>query len=195
MPEENITTGALPGDAHVTPSDAQVAVGSESQSGDALTLAELNQHLGKNFTSKEAALKSFKDTFSFVGTRREDIEKEVLSKVATKDETSAMAQELATIRKEMFYKDNPEYNDPNMRTLIDKLGGNPAEVVQSAEFKAVFEKVKGFDETQKLRTVLDSNPRLASSRDALQKAREMRAQGASTDQVSQLVVEALLSQQ
>lgn len=92
----------------------------------------------------------------------------------------------------MFYKDNPQYADANVRALIDKLGTSPSEVVASPEFKAVFEKAKGFDDSQKLRTVLDSNPRLATSRDALTKAVEMRKAGASTDAISDLVAEAVL---
>ena len=46
---------------------------------DGMTLSEINAALGKNFPNKEAALKSFKDTFSYVGKKVEDVKKEVMA--------------------------------------------------------------------------------------------------------------------
>lgn len=195
MPED-ITLEGLLGEAHVTAPNPIEAVGSVTPSPASnaeLTLAELNQHLGKNFPTKEAALKSIQDTISYVGRKKEDIEREVLSRVATKDETGDIAKQLEEIRKDMFYKDNPQYADPNTRALITQLGGNPAEIVGKPEFKAVFDKVKGYDDSQKLRTVLDSNPRLASSRDAMSKAKELKDSGGKQDAVEALIADAVLS--
>lgn len=195
MPED-ITLGGLPGDTHVIASDPAGTVGSVTPSPAPvaeLTLAELNQRLGKNFPSKEAALKSIEDTISYVGRKKEDIEREVLSRVATKDDHSAMAKQLEEMRRDMFYKDNPQYADPNTRALINQLGGNPVEVVSKPEFKAVFDKVKGYDDSQKLRTVLDSNPRLATTKDALTKARELQSSGGRQDAVEALVAEGVLA--
>lgn len=153
----------------------------------AITLEELNTLTGKQFPTKEAALKSIKDTQSYVGMKVEDVEK----RLQANSQTETLAKELAEMRKERFFDKNPQYADDNTRKIIERVGGNPADVVSSPEFKAVFEKVQGFDETQKLKTVLDSNPRLASSRDGLTKASEMKSQGASTDAVSKLVVGAV----
>lgn len=187
MNEENITDGALSGDAQLTASDATAAVGNET-SGDvaSMTLSELNQHLNKNFPTKESALKSIADTFSYVGKKKEDIAKELQAN----DGLSKVSGELEAIRKDMFYKDNPEY--ASYRNLIEKVGGNPAEVVNLPEFKDVFTKASGFDTTQKLKTVLDSNPRLASSRDALSRAQDLQKSGGSQDEVEALIGNAVL---
>jgi hypothetical protein len=199
MPPENITPSALPGDTHVIPSDANGTVGNVPQGSsasaaasvvEAMTLSELNQHLGKAFPTKEAALKSIADTFSYVGKKKEDIEKEFMSRAPQTD--PAIVKELESIRKDMFYKDNPQYADPNVRSLIEKLGSNPSEVTSRPEFQTVFEKVKGYDESQKLKTVLDSNPRLATSRDALDKALDLRKAGAHSDTVEAQIAEAVL---
>ena len=157
--------------------------------GDALTLAELNQALGKNFPNKEAAIKAYKDTFSYVGKKQEDIEREVLAKV-NGPSTDALAKELAQIKKDMFYKDNPQFAP--YRATIDKIGGNPSDVVNDPSLKEIFEKAQGFDQSQNLRTVLESNPRIASSKSSLDKAREMQAQGARQDDVEKLVADAVL---
>lgn len=151
--------------------------------------------LGKNFPDKETALKSIVDTASYVGRKKEDIEKEVLSRVQTTQETDKLAKEIEAMRKDNFFRDNPEYAKPEVRTLIEKFGGNPAEVVNDSGFKSIFEKVKGYEESQNLRTVLDSNPRLASSRDTLTKAREAIQQsgGYRTEQVENSIAEAILS--
>lgn len=156
-----------------------------------LSLDEINALLGKNFPNKEAALKSWQDTNSYVGRKTEDIKKEVLAEVQNSQKTDILAKELEEMRKERFYDKNPQYSDINTRTLIEKIGGSPSDVVSSPEFKAVFDKVQGFDETQKLKTVLDSNPRLASSRDGLKQAAELKRGGASNDQISSLVVNAV----
>lgn len=194
MNEENTTSFGLPGDTHVIPSDPNQAVGSVPQGSalEAMTLSELNQHLGKAFPSKEAAFKSIADTFSYVGKKKEDIEREVLARAQQDDKTSALTKEIEGIRKDMFYKDNPQYADPNVRALIEKLGSNPSEVTSRPEFATVFEKVKGYDESQKLRTVLDSNPRLATSRDALDKAVDLKKSGAHSDTVEAQIAEAVL---
>src|SRR5438105_10215182 len=66
MPDEIVTTDqSLAQGADVTPGDGS---GADSQNVESLTLDELNQVLGKNFPSKEAALKSVKDTYSYVGS-------------------------------------------------------------------------------------------------------------------------------
>ena len=46
-------------------------------------------------------------------------------------------------------------------------------MVNREEFKTIFEKVSGYDKSIKLKTVLESNPRITSSRDNLTKASEI----------------------
>ena len=169
MPEENITPAAQPDASQLNAAGAAGTVGSVPS--EAMTLAEINSALGKNFLTKEAAINSWKETNSFVGTRKEQIESEVLAKLGNQDQTNKLAQELEEMRRERFYDKNPQYS--SLRAVIEKVGGNPADVVNADWFKDTYTKVSGYDESQKLKTVLESNPRLNSSRDALSKAREL----------------------
>lgn len=203
MEPEIITDGSLPGDAHMTPSDAQSAVSTKSpdagevktftSSAEALSLSEINTYLGKNFKDKDTALKAINDTFSYVGKKKEDIAREFKPQEGqSSEELKRLREEMAYLRKERFYDKNQDLNTPEYRTLIDKLGNNPEDVVKMPEFKAVFDKVKGFDESQKLRTVLESNPRVSSSRDSLSKAREAQSQG-NREAVERLATDAVLA--
>lgn len=184
MDQDTTDNGQL-GDAHMTPSNPETAVADA-----ALTLAELEQATGKKFPSKEAALKSIQDTNAYVGKKKEDIITEVKSSFADNAQLAGIETELATLRKEMWYKDNPEF--AQYRKQIDKIGGNPAEVIAKEEFKELFEKARGFDENQKLKTVLDTNPRIAVSRDNLAKAKEAQKAG-NTDETNANVAEAVRS--
>lgn len=193
MPPENNPSGAQAGETHVISPAAQENVGSGTPSADSISLEELNTFLGKNFTSKDLALKSIKDTNSYVGMKKEDMEKEINTRNANNVDNQALAKQIEEMRKDNFYRDNPAYATPEIRSFIEKMGSNPSEVVADVNFKAVFEKVKGYDETQKLRTVLDSNPRLATSRDALTKASEAIAGGARIEQVESSIADAVLA--
>ncbi len=202
MDNDDITPSAVPGESHVNPAGADGTVAAVSKEGtpstkevEAMTLSELNTALGKNFSNRDSALKSIKDTFAYVGKKKEDVRKEVLAEVKTDEKTDKLAKELEEMRKERFYDKNPQYADPSVRKIIERIGGNPAEVVGSEEFKTVFTKVSGYDESQKLKTVLESNPRLASSKDSLTKARELKAkgasQGAAKEEVERLATQAV----
>ena len=169
MDNENIIPEAVPDASQLNAADAQGTVGSVSADG--MTLSELNKHLGKNFPNRDSALKAIKDTFSYVGKKIEDVKKEVIASTANDNRLDQLAKELAEERKERFYLQNPQYK--SARAVIEKFGGNPSQVVDSAEFKEVFTKISGYDESQKLKTVLESNPRLSSSRDNLTKARDI----------------------
>lgn len=193
MDEQDITFEALSGDAQLTPSDASEAVETVTEApaqSDALTLAELNSALGKNFTSKDAAIKAYKDTFSFVGKRTEDLKNELKAELQNDSKTEALAKELAEMRKERFFDKNPDLAP--YRDAYEKVGGSPEEFFNSPAIKPIIEKAKGYDESQKLRTVLESNPRIASGKDTLSKARELSQQGRAAD-AEALVGEAILS--
>lgn len=175
--QDNITDTTLDGATLEEASSVGAAVsespkgGSATAIADSLSLTELNHALGKTFTSKEAAIKAVKDTFSYVGKRKEDVAKEV---VDTSKFISAERYET-----DMFYAGNPDYTD--LRQVIDSMakaeGKRPHEIVNSDAFKNVFEKVKGFNEVQKTRTVLESNPRITSSRTKIQEARQALKEG------------------
>ena len=153
---------------------------------DTLTLAELNQALGKNYKDKESAIKSFKDTFSYVGKKVEDIAPRV-------DPSQFISRE--QYETDMFYSRNSEYNQPEVREVIDAMakakGVSPKDVIASDSFKAVFSKVKGYDESQSLKSVLETNPRLASTRDSFQQAHEAY-KGGKKDAAESLITKAVL---
>lgn len=197
MPEPIIPDGQL-GEPQLSPSnpDGTAPVAPDQSN---LSLEDLNKLLGKSFPTKEAALKSVKDTFSYVGKKTDDIKKEVIAELNADQRTDTLAKELAAMRVERFYDKNPEYADPAIRKVIDRIGGNPQDVVSSEEFKTIFNKVSEFDKSAKLKTVLESNPRLAVSRDNLQKARETQDaafktgvfQGQAREEVERLAVNAV----
>lgn len=181
MEEDYNTLEALSDEqTNVGSADAEGTVSNESKP-EALTLDEINSALGKNFKDLPTALKSVKDTYSYVGKRKEDIIKEVGGS------NNEIASELKTIKDNMFFDKNPDYAP--YKSLISKMGENPVDVVNSEEFKTIFEKAKGFDESQKLKSVLTSNPRLAQTKDALTKARE----AGNTDDRDRLVAQAVLA--
>jgi len=181
MEEEIITPDLLPEEPQLSPADKDGAVSPEAQ--DKLTLDEINSILGKNFKDKESVLKSVKDTFSYVGKRKEDILKEVNTG------SEQITKELSELKENLFFKDNPDYTP--YRDLIRKMGSNPEVVTQSTEFKTIFEKAKGYDDSQKLKSVLVSNPRLAASKDNLTKAREAHQTG-SYEEAAKLATQAVL---
>jgi uncharacterized protein YbjQ (UPF0145 family) len=157
---------------------------------EALSLAELNQLLGRKFDSKESALKSIKDTFNFATTRVADITSKVDE--STKTELKRLSDTVEAQNKELFYTQNPQYA-PH-RKLIDSLGKVPGEVVNSDVFKDTFKTLQAHGETVKLKTVLESNPRLAASRDSMTKAADLKKanNGFVTPEVENLVTGAVL---
>jgi len=195
MDPENITVAGLPDASQLNAADPVTAVGNGTGTNnavEALSLAEINKHLGKNFPTKDSALKALSDTFSYVGKKREDIEKEVRASVQTDDKISQLSKQMEDMNKELFFSKNPQYSDPTVRTLIEKFGGNPNDVVNNEQFKNVFEKVSSYDKSTKLKTVLESNPRMVSSRDNLTKARDvLKSTGQVTHEVQSHAVNAV----
>jgi hypothetical protein len=164
MNNDNITEEALPGGDGVEevetestefdPSDAETAVETPQQKeAQSLSLEELNAFLGKKFSSKETALKSIKDTYGFVGKRKQDA-KEEISK-----EDFIPRSEFETI---LFYDKNPE--TAKHREVIDayaKANGITArEAAEVPALKSLIEKASGFEKTEALKTVMTSSPKL-----------------------------------
>lgn len=188
MEEENITTETLP-DENVVADELVSADGEEAVSdvAQSISLKELKEILGKDFKDKASALKSVKDTYRFVG-------KKVEAPKAI-DESRFISRE--QYEQDMFYSKNPGLDKPEMRTIIDSLakakGISNRDVVETPEFKSVYEKVKGYDESQGLKTVLATNPRLVASKDKLTQAGEAANLGrkdAAENLATQAVMEA-----
>jgi hypothetical protein len=157
--QDNPTPDPLPGEPQLSPAGGEPGAVDTT----ALSLAELNQYLGKDFKDVPSALKSLKDTQAFVGKRKEDIEKEVRASLGgtPTPPPASVSPEVQSLSEEVFYLKNPQFK--GYENIIRKMGSNPAEVVESEEFKSVFEKGKVADEVARSKSVAPSNSRLGSA--------------------------------
>lgn len=197
MAEDNITQTNIPDDVHVASADAGGAVGSAADQEFTIKASDLKAVLGKDFKDPESALKSIKDTYSYVG-KAGQAEKELneirsrANGATTPSEITDLKNQMKQVNDNLWFEQNPQFK--SARSLIQRMGDDPRAVVESPEFKDVFIKVQGYDENQKLKTVLESNPRLASSSDKLTKARDIAMkrgrQGEAGELATQSVMEA-----
>lgn len=160
---ENPSSETLADEAQLTSAD-----GGETVESPALTLAELNKHLGSDFKDRSTALKALKDTKDYVGKRKEDIVAEVRSTLPSANVPDELKSDVQSLKNRLFFSENPQFK--GYEPLISKMGGNPAEVVESPEFKSVFEKVKVADEVAQSKSVVSSNSRLSQSKTVMDEA-------------------------
>lgn len=166
----------------------------------------LGEALGKKFGSDDAALKSVKDTFSFVGkagsyqksmqtlTSRLGLDEQgVLQKLeslsmdneqatqATQatDSTSEIQQLKATVEEMTFFAERPELKDHKdlLREIRGTSGKSYAEVVEMPAFKSMLEKARTAEEMERQQSVLKTNPRLGQVRDKLSEAKQAAEAG------------------
>jgi hypothetical protein len=164
MNEENITSETQPGGKTVAGESTDVKeTVSDKTALESLTLNEINDFLGKQYKDKGTALKSIKDTFSYVG-------KKIEASAPVQSDNSEVAKQLREMKTELFYSKHPEYE--SYKGVISKMGENPASVVEMPEFKDIFGKATGFDKIQKTKTVLESNPRIGQIRNKQKEANE-----------------------
>lgn len=172
MPDKEVITDApLPGEKP----DGGAAGSEEGEKAnlDAISLADLNATLGKNFTSKEAALKSLKDTQSFVG-------KKVEPAPATQQFDASQFVSKAEFEENLFFANNKEYDTPEARTLLKGLRGEGQslnEVANSDGFKSVYGKIKVADDLAKSKTVLEPNSRMGKATTKIGEAEELASKG------------------
>jgi hypothetical protein len=161
--EEIITEESLTGgEQNVPPAVSEPAVSVE-----ALTLDELNAFTGKNFPTKESALKSIKDTYKAVVQRPQ-----VPQSVPQIDPNQYVSR--SEFEQASFYANNPDYKTHSeLISALAAQSGKPLhEVVQMDSFKTVFEKVKAADAIEQSKSVLHTNPRLGHVTDKITQARE-----------------------
>lgn len=189
MDENNPTGETLAGGAQLTPADGGAAVDSST-----LTLAEMNQYLGKDFKDKESALKAVKETFSYVGKRKEDIAAEVRALSAPAPQTSPdseLKSQVQSLNDRLFFSENPEFK--GYEAIIKKMGSDPAEVIGSEEFKKVFEQGKVATEVEQKRSVVSSSSRLAQSKSTVDNAIQIaNARGTSGTDVAEALARGIL---
>lgn len=149
----NLTENTVPDAAHVTAAEGGAAVAP------ALSLAEINQTLGKDFKDTATALKALKDTQSYVGQK-------IAAAAPAPD--SALESKVSSLESQVFYASNPQYR--GHESIINAMGTNPAEVVGGDAFKTYFEKAKVADEVQNSKSVVSSNARLSQATGVLEQA-------------------------
>lgn len=189
--QELINDSDLIGDASNDNVESSISESSDSQPAqepvENLSLEELNKFLGKSYPNKETALKSLKDTFSYVGKKKDTVVKEAL------DENKFISRE--QYEEDMFFSKNPEYTTPEMREVIKSMakaeGIKTSEVVEKESFKKIFGAVKGYSESQNLKSVLETNPRIAQTKSLLKEAQEANASG-NKDLAKELATKAVM---
>ena len=160
--------------------DGNVAVGGQNPQETMIPLSELNKGLGKDFKDKDTALKSLRDTQSYVaqvGTLKSQLEK-LQTQPQTPQASGEIAElkaQLENIQKENFFERNQPLKTirPTVEAFAKAHGKPLNEVAEMPEIKELLTKVSGFEQSQKMRTVLESNPRLASMTDKMTKAQEL----------------------
>lgn len=176
--QKDITTEPLADGADITPADGDKAVDNIESKESIKDI--LGEELGKDFKTDEAALKAVKDTFSYVGKKKEDIKDEV------NKETPQVNSDDFVSRKEFnestFYAKHPEYEPyKNIIGALKSATDNTLEeVVKADDFKAVYEKAAAHDESEKSKSVLQTNPRLGKVTDKMTQAKEASAKGDTT---------------
>lgn len=202
-PEENITDQTLSGEEKPQ-ADGAAAVESkeenpststtpEQSDGDEgqkplneLSLEDLNQTLGKNFSSKDEALKSIKDTFGYVGKKQEDVSKDL------KEQGYMTKQEFEN---ELFYRDNPEH--ANNKDILDSIAKTKqislSEAAKTESYNKLFEGASNFEKEQSKKSVLETNPKLAHVEDRQKTVQELSQAGsrdAAAREAAKTVIEA-----
>jgi len=159
---EDLTPDTLPVGADVTPSDGEGTVTPPVS----LTLEELNLALGKKFDSKESAVKSIKDTFAYVGKKKEDVEKEVVKEVPS----SVDSERIAQLETELFFQTNNELKDarPILEAFAKANGQSLKEAAESEVFKSTLTKLKGEEKP----TVMDTSRRFSGDDDSRKEFQE-----------------------
>ncbi len=158
-----------------------------------ISLADLNEKLGKEFKDVDSAVKSLKDTQSYVGKKIEKAEPK---------EDPTVKEQLDNLQGQLndsnFYRENPDYDNEETRKLIVALGGKPEEVVEGDVFKSTFEKISAYDKSQASKSVLHNSSRLGQAttkiddaNSAMAKANDAATKGNITEALnSQRIAEA-----
>jgi len=176
--QDNPSEESVPGDVDVASAEGQENVADEGNTG--LTLEQINETTGRNYKTLDSALAGIKETVDFVGKAGQNQSKEAVDTNVLEE----LAKLRGTVEAGQFYTEKPEYKP--YETLISKLGDNPSEVVESEEFKAVFEKAKAGEEALDAKSVLETNPRLGQQQDKVRESRDLVNEGLAEGNVNKI---------
>ena len=188
MSEENLDTQTVPEASDVSAPEG----GAEN-----ITLDQLKDVLGKDFKDTETALKSVKDTFSYVGsqaqfkdrmdslteklgTDEEGVLAALESLSGSKNESQPEAPKDTFISKEQYETDQFFAQNDSLNELKDILvplkQAEPdtswSDFMKQPTIEKVVESYQGYAEVQSKKSVLETNPRIAQAADDLTKAQE-----------------------
>jgi hypothetical protein len=192
MDPDNITPNALPDNGgegaveEVVQAPNGDATKTASPDKDTLSLSEINSILGKQFPDKATALKALKDTQSYVGKKEEDVAKDLREKgFLTREE----------LENELFYRDNPDYSahKDTIEAIAKSKGISTKEAANSESFKNLFEGATKYEETKKMKSVLEPSPRLRQAMDRASTVNTLKSQGRAGDaaqEAARAVIEA-----
>lgn len=183
------TDKTLAGGGSAGPSDGQAADNlnetndsSNTHGGGVLLKEWAKNTLNKDFETDEAAEKAIKDTFSYVGEfgkvkkLAEDkgitIEQAIQSFNKNTDGQNDQFVSREQYEKDMFYEKNPSYAPYSkiINALAKDLNIKIHEVINTDEFKGMFDKAQKFDEIDTSKSVLKSNPKLGVVKDKMAEA-------------------------
>jgi len=184
---ENLSQETLAGDAQLTSADGGGTVESP-----ALTLAELNKHLGADFKDASTALKALKDTKDFVGKRKEDIANELRATVVSNPSDVASKSDVQALKNELFYSQNPQYK--GHEALLNSISSNPADAVNNPSFKSLFEKAQVADAVANSKSVVSSNNRLSQVKSVMEQAVAVTNSRGSTNEDTALIFASAINQ-
>ena len=132
-----------------------------SQVGETLDLEAINKTLGKDFKDLPTALESFKEAQAKIASQGEELKE--LKKADVKPDPTEV-ERLDNLESQLnesnFYRENTQYDNKETRELIEAIGGDPKEVIETDVFKNTFEKTSAYDKSQESKSVLHNSSRL-----------------------------------
>lgn len=169
---------------------------------DAISLAELNNILGKNYSDRETALKAVKETYTFIGKRDEHakVVKEAVTKTGKSEEevlqaiTKFMSEPTPGTNtapvsspdqfitrdqylEDMFFSKNPDL--AMVKDVIKPLKNSDEfksmswdDYVKSDKIASIVDTFKVANEVKSAKSVVESNPRIGSATSKLQTAKQ-----------------------
>lgn len=138
--------------------------GNDTPQVDNLSLAEINSLTGRQYASRDAALKGIKETFSFVGKKQETPAPATTQTPAEQPDIATELQRTqASLEETQFYLDNPDYNNQEAKELIKSFSGKPADIVKSDVFQKAFKAIQSVSQNDKSQTVMQPNSRQGAS--------------------------------
>lgn len=193
--ETDVTTlDTLPDESQLNSAEVK------SADGDAIHLAKLNEFLGKDFKDVDTALKSVKDTFSYVGKQdsaRQLVkqamettgkgEQEVLTAIQKlMSETNAPSGDFITkeqYAEDLFFNGKPELSA--VKDIIKPLKASSEEYkgmswndfVKQDRISSIVDTFKVAEDFRSSKSVVESNPRIGSATTKLESARQAQAAG------------------